>query len=79
MSNRSGQTVGMKLKTPKQLHLRKTNEVVGFFRSTKIVRRYDGLHILRNGNREDCETIRNWCRCFSPMILFAEDIQVARN
>jgi len=64
----------MKLKTRQQLNLHKTDETIGFFQSTQLVRRFDGLHELRGGTKKDRSTIRRWCGLCAPDIIFADEL-----
>jgi hypothetical protein len=68
----------MKLKTPEELNLHKTGEIIGFFRRTQLVRRFDGLHEIKGGTRKDQTLIRNWCAVNAPEIIFADEMELFR-
>lgn len=61
----------MKLKTPAELKLEKTDEVIGFLGQTKLIRRHNGLHELSGGSYESQAIAFAWCRRFAPEIRFA--------
>jgi hypothetical protein len=69
----------MKLKTPAELKLHKANETIGFFRSTQIVRRFDGLHELQGGTQDDRSVIHAWCSQFATDLVFADSSEILRS
>ena len=75
MSDLARQTVGMKLKTPAELHLSKISETIGFLGSTELVRRYDGVHELVGGTELSRAIARVWCEFFAPEIVFADSVE----
>lgn len=71
MSNHAWQTEGMKLKTPAELKLKKTDEIIGFLGRTKLIRRRNGRHELSGGTYESQDVAFKWCQRFAPGIRFA--------
>jgi hypothetical protein len=71
MSKVTCQTGGMKLMTPTELKLEKTDEIIGFLGQTQLIRRYTGLHELSGGSYESQAIAFKWCRRFAPEIKFA--------
>jgi hypothetical protein len=53
------------------LNLAKAEETVGYLGETKLVRRYDGKHVLVGGSEAERAKARNWCRHFAPKIKFS--------
>jgi hypothetical protein len=70
--------VAMKLKPSAQLNLHKTNEIIGCFGSTQLVRRYDGYHEFIGGKVKGRATARGWCSHFAPEIAFADPVAKPR-
>jgi hypothetical protein len=70
MSNLACQTGGVKLKTPAELGLKKTDEIVGFLGRTKLIRHHNGLHELSGGTYQSQAVAFEWCQRFAPEIRF---------
>jgi len=68
----------MKLKTPAELNLHKTDEIIGFLGSTQLVRRHNGIHELIGGTLSERMVARLWCECFAPDMGFADSYEFSR-
>lgn len=68
----------MKLKTPAELNLHKTDEIIGFLGSTELVRRHNGVHELVGGTLNERMIARLWCECFAPDVIFADSEEFSR-
>jgi hypothetical protein len=66
----------MKLKTPAELKLEKTDEIVGFLGRTKLIRHRNGLNELSGGTYKSQAIAFEWCRRFAPEIRFSTGVNV---
>lgn len=55
------------------LHLEKTDEVLGFFGKAQLIRRHTGCHGLQGGTALEQEGVRGWCDRFAPELVFVGD------
>jgi hypothetical protein len=60
----------MKLKTPAELKLEKTDHVIGFLGRTQLIRFHNGLHELSGGTYLSQAIAYAWFRRFAPEIRF---------